>query len=391
MKLSKNSSILILSHFYKRALAGGGPPQEIRDFFIPKVKRVYYIEHPFPYGNDRRSSMTVYESGLLKRQIFTPSLRGPYILFYILDVFLTFFFVLLSRTKFDLCIALDNLNTVSILPFKKLGLVKKLVFYTIDYTPLRFENRTLNNMYHLIDRIACYNADTMWILSERMIEARKKNKVDLTRSAPNILLPMGANLGRIKILPVRKISRHTIVYVGYLLEKHGIQFVLEALPKIIPKIPQVRFIIIGQGEYEQKLKAIAKKLKITNTVAFKGFIKDHKTVERILCKSAIGIAPYVPSPDNFTYFTDPGKVKLYLGCGLPVVITDVPAIARVIESHKAGIIIDYTVQSMARALVMLLSNDKLYNQYRKNAIVLSKKYDTNSLIRGALDKTYSTV
>lgn len=385
--LSKNSNILILSHFSKRALAGGGPPQEIRDFFLPKVKRIYYIEHPFPYAKDHRSSMTIYEKGVLKRQIFTPALKGPPILFYMVDIFLTFYFVIHAKTKFDLCVALDNLNTVSVLPFKKLGVVKKLVFYTIDYTPLRFENKTLNNIYHLIDRVACYHSDTIWILSKRMIKARKKNKVDFKRSAPHIVLPMGANLSRIKILPLEKISRYEIVFVGHLLEKQGIQLVLETLPKIIPKIPQLKFTIVGQGEYEQKLRALAKKLKISQYVRFKGFIKDHKTVERILCKSAIGVAPYVTSSDNYTFYTDPGKPKLYLGCGLPVVITDVPAIARVIQSAKAGLIVDYTVKSMAKALIMLLLNDRQYIKYRKNAIELSKKYDTNSLIRGALDKT----
>lgn len=387
MKLSKNSNILILSHFYKRALAGGGPPQEIRDFFLPKVKRIYYIEHPFPYAKDHRSSMTIYEKGVLKRQIFTPSLKGPQILFYILDIFLTFYFVIRAKTKFDLCIALDNLNTVSVLPFKKLELVKKLVFYTIDYTPLRFENKTLNNIYHLIDRVACYHSDKIWILSKRMIAARKKNKVDFKRSAPHILLPMGANLSRIKMLPLEKINRYDIVFVGYLLEKQGIQLVLETLPKIIPKIPQLRFTIIGQGEYEQKLRALTKKLKISKYVRFKGFIKDHKTVERILCKSAIGVAPYVTSPDNYTFYTDPGKPKLYLGCGLPVVITDVPEIAKIIHRKKAGYMVDYNVKGVAYALTQLLEDDNLYKEYRKNAIDLSKKYDTNSLISEALDKT----
>lgn len=386
MKLSKNSNVLIISHFYKRAIAGGGPPQEVRDFFLPKVKRVYYIEHPFPYANDHRSSMTVYENGVLKRQIFTPSLKGSQILFYILDIFLTFYFVIRAKTKFDLCVALDNLNTISILPFRKLGLIKKLVFYTIDYSPLRFENKLLNKVYHLIDRIACYNSDKIWILSERMIEARKINKVDSRKSALHILLPMGANLSRVKILPLKKINRYDIVYVGHLLEKQGVQLVLEALPKIISKIPNLRFIVIGQGEYEQKLRSLTKKLKISNHVVFKGFVKDHKLVENILCRSAVGVAPYVPSPNNYTFYTDPGKPKLYLGCGLPVVITDVPASARVIQKKQAGIIIDYNIESLERALLFLLT-DGNYEKYRANAIKLSKEYDTDILIQKALDKT----
>lgn len=387
MKLLKNSNALILSHFSIRTIEGGGPPQEIRDYLLPKTKRLYYIEHPFPYAKDHRSSMIIYEEGILKKQIYSFKNFGPEGLFYILDIFITFYFLIRAWTRFDLCIALDNLNTVSVLPFKKLGIVRKLIFYTIDYTPNRFKNKILNNIYHLIDRIACYNSDVIWILSERMVIARKENKVSPKKSAKSILLPMGANLSRINVLPIEKINRYDIVFAGILLEKQGIQLILKSLPKIISKIPKVRFIIIGQGAYEQTLKKLASSLNINNHVIFEGFVKDHKDVENILSRSAIGVAPYIPSSDNYTFYTDPGKPKLYLGCGLPVVITDVPAIARIIEAKKAGLIADYSPKSFVLALVKLLSNDMLYEEYRNNAISLSKKYNTNSLISEALDKT----
>lgn len=387
MKILPTSNVLIISHYYKRTSSGGGPPQEIRGFFLPKVSNVYYIEHPFPQADDKRSSITIYENGKIKKQIFTPSRSGPQLLFYILDIFLTFYFVLLAKTKFDLCVSLDNLNTVSVLPFKKFGIIKKLVFYTIDYNPQRFENKTLNNIYHFLDRLACYYADAIWVLSKKMDKARIKNKVSVKKMAQSILLPMGANLERIKTLPFTEIQRHQIVYAGFLMEKQGVQLAIESLLKVIEKVPDVKFIIIGQGEYEKKLRILARKLKLLNHVDFKGFVKDHKELENILCKSAIGIAPYVNSPDNYTMFTDPGKPKLYLGCGLPVVITDVPAIARIIQSKKAGLIVEYQTKSVADALIKLLSNDKLYLEYRKNAIELSKKYNTNSLIANALDKT----
>jgi len=387
MKISPNSKVLIISHYYKRTLTGGGPPQEVRDFFLPKVKKLYYIEHPFPSASDHKSSMTIYENGVLKKQTFTPELIGPGVFFYILDIFITFYFVLLARSKFDLCVALDNLNTVTMLPFKKTGTVKKLVFYTIDYNPKRFKNKVLNSIYHFFDRLACYYSDAIWVLSKKMDTERVKNKVDIKRMAQSIHLPMGANLERIKIQPLNRINRHQIVYAGFLMEKQGVQLAIESLPKVIKKIPDVKFIIIGQGEYERKLKQLVKNLKIAKYVDFKGFVKDHKEVEKILCKSAVAVAPYMDSPDNYTRYTDPGKPKLYLGCGLPVVITDVPQIAKVIQSKKAGLIADYETSSFANTIIKILSNNELYRKYRENAIELSKNYDTNTLIARAIDKT----
>lgn len=387
MQLSNNSVILILSHYYKRTTAGGGPPQEIRDFFLPIVKSIYYIEHPFPSADDRRSSLSIYRNGKLEKQFFTLSIHGPKVIFYLIGVFFTIYFILLAKTKFDLCIALDNLNTVSALPFKKFRFIKKLVFYTIDYNPTRFDNKMLNSIYHFIDRIACYYTDAIWVLSKKMDAARAKNKASIKKMAPSILLPMGANLQRIKILPYEKINRHQIVYAGFLMEKQGVQIIIQSLPKVIEKIPDIKFIIIGQGEYENRLKQLTKTLKIHNHVEFMGFVKDQNELEKILCKSAIGVAPYADNLDNYTRYTDPGKPKLYLGCGLPVVITDVPQIARVIKSKKAGLIADYESNSFTKVLIRLLSNNKLFKEYRNNAISLSKDYDTNTLISKALLKT----
>lgn len=386
MKAFKNNNILILSHFSERSLSSGFPPEEIKDFFLNKVKSIAYIEHPFPYAKDHRSSMLIYEDGVLKNQIFTPQFFGPETLFYIIDFFITFYFIIKAWRRFDLCVALDNLNTVSVLPFRKFGIVKKLVFYTIDYTPQRFKNRVLNYFYHLADKIACYHADKIWVVSDRMISARKKYGVDIKKSVASIVLPMGANLSRINILPIEKINRHDIIFIGHLLKKQGVQIVLKALSDIVPKFSDLKFIIIGQGEYEQKLKLLTRKLKISSHVEFKGFINSHKLVENILCKSAIGVALYSPTKDNYTFYTDPGKPKLYIGCGLPIIITDVPKFARVVQKRKAGIMVDYNVKSLKNALMFLLTSDN-YKKYRANAIKLAKEYNTESLIQKALVKS----
>src|SRR5258708_14039180 len=134
MTLSKDSQVLIISHFYKRIINAGWPPQQVRDFILPKVKRVIYIEHPFPYADDHRSSMTVYEDGKMTKVFFTPALHGAAIFFYFSDIFLTLYFLLRAGGRYDLAVALDNLNTFSIAPLRWVGAMKKLVFYTIDYT-----------------------------------------------------------------------------------------------------------------------------------------------------------------------------------------------------------------------------------------------------------------
>lgn len=307
------------------------------------------------------------------------------IFFYLADVFINSVFIFKSRTKFDVCIALDCFNTINMLPFRAIGIIHKLIFYTIDYVPQRFPNAVMNWLYHAADKAACRFSDTIWILSPRMTRLRKASGIQ--HMAPTVTLPMGANLKRIRTLPISRLHRHQIAFVGMLWEKQGLQLAIKALASTIISVKDVRLMVIGDGNYRPALERLVKTLGLTKHVTFYGFVKSHAQVEKILCQSAIGIAPYMPTPENFSHYTDPGKPKLYLGCGLPVVLTDVPAIARVIASHRAGMIVNYTVASIQEKLLILLTDDKLYNTYRNNALALSDNYDTNTLIRKALART----
>jgi len=69
------------------------------------------------------------------------------------------------------------------------------------------------------------------------------------------------------------------------------------------------------------------KYNLDNYFKIYGSINNHITIEKILMSCGIAIAPYSSiDKNNFSFYADPGKVKFYLGCGLPIVITDVPPI-----------------------------------------------------------------
>ena len=81
-----------------------------------------------------------------------------------------------------------------------------------------------------------------------------------------------------------------------------------------------------------------------------GYIESHEEIEEIVAKCRVGIAPYVPDPNSFTWYADPGKPKVYLGCGIPVIITKVPEVAFEISKRKAGIAINYNSHELSEAI-----------------------------------------
>ncbi len=362
------------------------PKDEWVEFLKTRCKKLIYIDHPFSYKKgDISSSITIFEEGIeIKRHCVPFSRKLSDIFFYIKDVFLNIFWTLLSG-RIDLCISLDPLNTFSLLIFRKIGLIKRLIFYVIDYVPVRFPNKLKNFIYHFIDRQCCYQVDYIWNLSSRMQEGRKQKGINLSRCAPSHIVPMGVDLSRINPLPIEKIERNTIVYMGAFLHKQGIQLVLSVLPEVRQKIPNIKFIIIGIGEYESEIRRLIRDLNIEESVEIKGYIKEHTELEKILCKCAIGMATYRTDEDSFSYYADPGKVKVYLGCGLPVIITKFPLIAYEIERENAGFAIQYDEIQLKESLIRLLSDDNLYAIMRNNAVKLSKRYNWYNICKRALE------
>lgn len=379
----KGRKYLIITHTFAT-----GPTQELRDFFIKNNITFSFLEHPFSFNDkESRSKITYYQKGIAKKNAQSIKIGGHDLLFFAKDFFYTLYFVIKFRKKYDICIAADNLNTLAAWFLKKIGYINKLVYWTIDYTPRRFENTILNKIYHSIDRFCCYHADLLWNSSKRMFEARNKNGVNIKKCAKEIIVPDGCHFEEIGRLDKKSDDRFKLVFMGHLIKNKGVDLIIQALPKLIEIFPEIKLTIIGKGNESENLKALSRNLNIEKYVNFTGFIEDHKEVERIIASCGIAIAPYVPDPGSFTFFSDVGKVKIYLAAGLPVLVTDVPEIAKEIEEKKAGMIFQYDPNDLIEKISEIIKNEEQYDIYRENSINLAKNLDWNNLFSNVLEKT----
>lgn len=376
-------SILIVTHYFAT-----GPAIELKDYLLPKVNTLLFVSHPFSFSpGDRKSLFKEYKKGKIVSQKSFYYIPNIEVLVFIKDFIATFYFILTYKNKISLCIASNNLNAFVALFLRKLGRIDKVVYYNIDYTQKRFSNPILNAIYHFIDRNCCYYSDLNWVGIKRTIHEREKNGVETKKVAKIITVPDGNHSLSIKRKDVLDINMHTLISVGHIIKRQGLDLVLESLPDLKEKIKDIKVIIIGTGDYLQELKKKAKKLKIESSVQFRGYIEDHKKIENILTKCAIGLAPYVPDKDSHTYYSEAGKPKLYLGCGIPVVITNVPSIAYEIEKNKAGKMIHYNKTEFVNAVLDVIKNDKVYSEYKKNATRFGLQFDWSVIFKNALSET----
>jgi glycosyltransferase involved in cell wall biosynthesis len=267
------------------------------------------------------------------------------------------------------------LNAFAGLVLRRLRKVRRVVFWTIDYVPRRFDSRILNWIYHRLDRYCVRACDETWNLSPRMAEARSKVGIQGRQR----VVSMGARFHP----AVAATKPRQIVFVGHLLEKQGVQVVLRALPRVQSALPDARLLIIGDGPYRSKLEALAHELGVEWSVDFTGRIESHEEVERHVAESGVGVATYDPRIASFSYYADPGKIRNYLGAGVPVVTTDIAHSAREIAAAGAGVVVRYDPAEVAAALVRILSDPVGQEPFRAAARALGARADWPVLFENA--------
>lgn len=130
-----------------------------------------------------------------------------------------------------------------------------------------------------------------------------------------------------------------------------------------------------------------KDLKLDSYVSFLGYIESHEELENRIAKAAIAIGLYDSGADDFTYYADPGKVKNYLGAGVPIIMTDVPSVAQDIRKARCGFVIGYNRSELITALTRYLSDNTLMKNYRDNAVKFARQYEWNKVFFYALSES----
>lgn len=174
----------------------------------------------------------------------------------------------------------------------------------------------------------------------------------LGNKVENIIIPNGVDVNRFK--PSRREEdKATILFVGRLVHRKGVQVLIKAFSKVVKKIPEAKLIIVGEGYMKPLLQIQVKKLRLNGKVKLLGKVADSE-LPKIYQEATLVVIPSL-------YRESFGMVALEaMASGKPVIATKVGGLPEIIRDGRNGFLIppgDH--KELAEKIILLLSNKEM--------------------------------
>ncbi len=175
----------------------------------------------------------------------------------------------------------------------------------------------------------------------------------------------------------------TLLTVGRLDERKGHDTVMRALPRIAEKFPQVKYLIVGKGREERRLRDLAREVGIEDRVLFAGFVPDEELPAHYnLCD--VFVLPNRETKDFVQLRGDYegfGIVFLEAGaCAKPVVGGRSGGVMEAVVDGVTGFLVDpMSAAEVAEAVIRLVEDRELARRLGQEGRRRAQQFDWRKL------------
>lgn len=225
--------------------------------------------------------------------------------------------------------------------------------------------------YILSDRIILYSAN---LIREENL-ARYRSKISIAHR--HFL-----DFSKFRIQRRLCARDNTVGYIGRLSEEKGVSNFARAIPLVLDRISNARFLICGEGQIYSEL----------------GEYSDRENLN-----SKVNLPGWIPHDKLPTYFNDlkllvlpsfteglPNVMLEAMACGTPVLATTVGAIPDVIKDNETGFILeDNSPECIARSVVRVLNHPKLEEIARNARALVEREFTYETAVENYRRVFYS--
>ena len=231
-----------------------------------------------------------------------------------------------------------------------------------------------------IIRYLARNSSSLIVMTNKAVEILK-NDYGIT-SKNIVVIPHGIHEVPYEKSTIQKTklgfkNKILISSFGLITSKKNYETVIEALPQVVKKYPNLLYLIMGRthpgiakidGEkYRKSLKKLISRLNLEGNVKFINKYLDLNELHQYLRATDI----FVSSGRGLNQIVS-GTLSYAMGCGRPVII--IPFLhAKEVVTKDRGILVELgNSESYAKAIIKLLSNPGLRNKMGRNAYDYSR-------------------
>ena len=166
---------------------------------------------------------------------------------------------------------------------------------------------------------------------------------------------------------------------------YDLESLVKAAPLVLEKVPEVKFIIVGDGEQRSYLENLATSLAVIDSIRFVGPVSN-SDIPRYLASSDVYVS---------TSLSDAGlaaSTAEAMACELPTVVTDFGDNSHWVKEGQGGYVIPVKSPSLlAERIVYLLENENIRRKFGKfNREVIEERNDSNKEM-GKVEHLYLTL
>ena len=176
-------------------------------------------------------------------------------------------------------------------------------------------------------------------------------------------------------------GKKIFAYIGTHGMAHGLSFIINALPEINKKLPNVKFIFIGDGAEKDNLIKEAKHLKLDNII-FLPSVQKHEIINYL---SIIDVALVNLKKSDTFKSVIPSKIFEAAALQKPILLGVEGESKEIIERYGAGLCYDPESKSEFIKACEEILKKNIYNEAMLNAEKLAKDFDRKKIANQLLN------
>jgi glycosyltransferase involved in cell wall biosynthesis len=191
--------------------------------------------------------------------------------------------------------------------------------------------------------------------------------------------------------PATERNELTIIHVGRLDRAKGIEILAQAIPAVIKKFPQTRFIFVGEDRpdgrgstWQQRLTTLFKQGGVDNHVVFTGGVDQPTLIDRYH-QADMAVIPSILY-ESFSY-----TCAQAMAAGLPVVAARIGGIPETVDNEVSGLLVTPNHSAeLAQAITRLAQDPALRAQMGRAGQQRAKQQFSADLVAGQVLKIYQS-